>query len=99
METIKKEAAEKSTQKQESLDKEIELKLPQELPEELTEEFFEIERYKKVMERLGELKEDGNIGYVRFINGIYMLEVRELTDLKEKLDGVYGDDQMLQNFI
>ena len=38
------------------------------------------------------MKEDGNISYVRFINGIYMLEVRELTDLKEQLDGVYGDD-------
>ena len=41
------------------------------------------------------MKEDGNISYVRFINGAYMLEVRELTDLNEKLDGVYGDDQML----
>ena len=44
------------------------------------------------MERLEELKEKGNISYVRFINGIYMLEVRELADLEEKLDGVYGDD-------
>ena len=28
-----------------------------------------------------------------------MLEVRELSDLSEKLDGVYGDEELMQQFI
>ena len=49
----------------------------------MPQEFAEVKRHKKAIERLEEEKEKGNSNYVRFISGVYMLEVRRLSDLTQ----------------
>ena len=62
----------------------------------LPQQSAKIDKYRKIMDKLDKEKA---VNYVRFISNAYMLEVRELPGLDATLDGVYGDEEMLQQFI